>query len=67
MATNTIIISYKKAYQIYKDLNLAQKRVNDRGKSDFEILEDILHHERVELINFSDQNLDPEILVSFLL
>ena len=66
MATNTIIISYKKAYQIYKDLNLAQKRVNDRGKSDFEILEDILHHERVELIDFSDQNLEQERLVSYL-
>ena len=66
MATNTIIISYKKAYQIYQHLNLAQKRAKDRGKSDFEIIEDILHHERVELINFSDQNLDPEILVSFL-
>ena len=66
MATNAIIISYKTTYQIYKELNLAQKRVKDRGKSDFEIIEDILHHERVELINFSDQNLDPEILVSFL-
>ena len=68
MATNTIIIiSYKTTYQIYKQLNLAQKRVKDRGKSDFEIIEDILHHERVELIDFSDQNLDPEILVSSLL
>ena len=66
MATN-VIISYQKAYQIYKQLNLAQKRVQDRGKSDYEIIEDILHHERVELINFSDQNLDPEILVSFFL
>ena len=67
MATNTIIITYQKAYQIYKQLNLSQKRAQDRGKSDFEIIEDILHHERVELIDFSDQNLDPEILVSFLL
>ena len=66
MATN-VIISYQKAYQIYKQLNLVQKRVQDRGKSDYEIIEDILHHERVELINFSDQNLDPEILVSFFL
>ena len=66
MATN-VIISYQKAYQIYKQLNLVQKRVQDRGKSDYEIIEDILHHERVELIDFSDQNLDPEILVSFLL
>ena len=67
MATNAIIITYQKAYQIYKQLNLVQKRVQDRGKSDYEIIEDILHHERVELIDFSDQNLDPEILVSFLL
>ena len=67
MATNAIIIiSYKTAYQIYKQLNLAQKRVKDRGKSDFEIIEDILHHERVELIDFSDQNLEPERLVSSL-
>ena len=67
MATNAIIISYQKAYQIYKQLNLAQKRVQDRGKSDYEIIEDILHHERVELIDFSDQNLEPERHVSFLL
>ena len=69
MATNTeiIIITYQKAYQIYKQLNLTQKRVQDRGKSDYEIIEDILHHERVELIDFSDQNLEPERLVSFLL
>ena len=67
MATNTIIITYKKAYEIYKQLGLAQKRVNDRGKSDYEIIEDILHHERIELIDFSDQSLEPEKLVSFLL
>ena len=67
MATNAIIITYQKAYEIYKQLNLAQKRVQDRGKSNFEIIEDILHHERVELIDFSDQNLEPEILVSSLL
>ena len=65
MATNAIIITYQKAYEIYKQLNLAQKRVQDRGKSDFEIIEDILHHEGVELIKFSDTNLDPERLVSF--
>ena len=67
MATNTIIISYKTTHQIYKQLNLGQKRGKDRGKSDFEIIEDILDHERVELIDFSDQNLDPERLVSSLL
>ena len=66
MATKEIIIiTYQKAYEIYKQLNLAQKRVQDRGKSDFEIIEDILHHEGVELIKFSDENLDPERLVSF--
>ena len=64
MATNAIIITYQKAHQIYKQLNLAQKRVKDRGKSDFELFEDILHHERVELINLSEENLDPEKLVS---
>ena len=64
MATNAIIISYQKAYQIYKQLNLAQKRVQDRGKSDYEIIEDILDHEGIELIKFSDPNLDSEFLVS---
>ena len=48
-------------------LELTKKRQKDQGKSDFEIIEDILHHERVELINFSDQNLDPERLVSSVL
>ena len=48
-------------------LDLTKKRQKDQGKSDFEIIEDILHHERVELVNFSDQNLDPEKLVSSVL
>ena len=61
---NPVIISFKTAYQIFKKLNLNDKRLRDQGKSDFEVIEDILHHERVELINFSDENLDPEILVS---
>ena len=59
-----VIISFKTAYQIFKNLNLNEKRLKDQGKSDFEIIEDILHHERVELINFSDENLDPERNVS---
>ena len=61
---NPVIISFKTAYQIFKKLNLSDKRLRDQGKSDFEVIEDILHHERVELINFSDENLDPERLVS---
>ena len=65
MADNKIvIISFKTAYQIFQKLNLAEKRRSDQGTSDFEVIEDILHHERVELINFSDENLDPEKLVS---
>ena len=69
MAANkpVIIISFKTAHEIFQKLDLAKKRQNQYGTNDFEIVEDILHHERVELINFSDQNLDPEILVSFLL
>ena len=63
-ANNFVIISFKTAYEIFKKLDLATKRQNDYGTSDFEIVENILHHERVELINFSDQNLDPERLVS---
>ena len=64
MATEKIIITFKTAYQVMLKLDLTKKRQKDQGKSDFEIIEDILHHERVELINFSDQNLDPESLVS---
>ena len=63
-ANNFVIISFKTAHEIFKKLDLAKKRQNDYGTSDFEIVETILHHERVELINFSDQNLDPERLVS---
>ena len=58
-----IIITFKTAYQVMLKLDLTKKRQKDQGRSDFEIIEDILHHERVELINFSDQNLDPERLV----
>ena len=65
-ANNSVIISFKTAYEIFKNLDLAKKRQNDYGTSDFEIVKDILHYERVELIDFSDQNLDPERVVSFL-
>ena len=65
MANNKIvIISFKTAYQIFQELDLAKKRKEDQGTSDFEVVGDILHHERVELIDFSDENLDPERLVS---
>ena len=62
---NSRIISFKTAQEVFKNLNLGQKRQVDKGNNDFEIIEDILHHEGVELIKFSDQNLDPERLVSF--
>ena len=67
MAANNpvIIISFKTAHEVFKKLDLAKKRQVNYGTNDFEIVEDILHHERVELINFSDENLDPERLVSF--
>ena len=61
-----IIITFKTAYQVMLKLDLTKKRQKDQGKSDFEIIEDILHHERVELIDISDQSLEPERLVSFL-
>ena len=61
---NSVIISFKTAYQIYQKLDVAEKRQKEQGKSDFEVIEDILHHERVELIDLSDKNLDPERLVS---
>ena len=64
-ANNSKIISFKTAYQIFKNFDLGQKRQLDKGNNDFEIIEDILHHEGVELIKFSDQNLDPTRIVSF--
>ena len=65
--TEIIIITFKTAYQIYKDLDLNKKRQLDKGTSDYNIIEEILHHERVDLINFDDKNLDPERLVSSVL
>ena len=62
--TERIILTFKTAYQIYKELDLNKKRQLDRGASDYEIIEEILNHERVHLINFGDHNLDPERLVS---
>ena len=65
MATSEkIIIDFKTAYQIIKNLDLAQKRQKNEI-TDYDIIVEILYHERVELINFSDENLDPEKLVSF--
>ena len=66
MAANKIVkISFQEAYQVMKDQNLIEKRQNDQGKSDKEIVEDILHHHGVELINPLDENLDPEKSVSY--
>ena len=62
---NPTIISFKTAQEVFKNLNLGQKRQLDKGNNDYEIIEDILHHEGVELIKFSDQNLDPTRIVSF--
>ena len=61
---NSKIISFKTAQEVFKNLNLGQKRQLDKGNNDYEIIEEILHHEGVELINFSDKNLDPDKLVS---
>ena len=62
--TEKIIINFKTAYQIIKDLNLAQKRQKDEI-TDYDIIVEILYHERVELIDFNEENLDPKKLVSF--
>ena len=65
MAENNYkIISFKTAQEVFKNLNLGQKRQVDKGNNDYDIIEEILHHEGVELINFSDKNLDPDKLVS---
>ena len=63
MATERIIITFKTAYQLIQDLDLAKKRQKDEI-TDYNIIEEILYHERVELIDFSDENLDPEKKVS---
>ena len=62
---NSVLISFKTAHQVFQELELNKKRQKDQGTSDYEIIEDILYHERVELIKFSDENMDPERLVSF--
>ena len=65
MAANKIVkISFQEAYQFMKDQNFIEKRRIDQGKSDKEIVEDILLHYGVELINPFDENLDPEKSVS---
>ena len=64
MATENIIIDFKTAYQIIKNLNLAQKRQKNEI-TDYDIIVEILYHERVELIDLSNENLDPDKLVSF--
>ena len=46
-----------------QDLDLAKKRQKNEI-TDYDIIVEILHHERVELINLSEENLDPEKLVS---
>ena len=64
MATEKIIINFKTAYQLMQDLDLAKKRQKNEI-TDYDIIVEILHHERVELIDLSDENLDPDKLVSF--
>ena len=65
--TEKIILTFKTAYKIYKELDFNKKRQLDKGDSDYQIIEEILHHERVELIDFGDKNLDTESLVSSVL
>ena len=50
MTTEIVIITFKEAFKLYKDLDLHTKRQRDNGKSDFEIVQDILHHQRIELV-----------------
>ena len=64
MATKNVIITFQKAYQFMKNQSLTTKRQLDKGSSDYEIIEDILDHEGIELIKFSDPNLDSEFIVS---
>ena len=49
-----------------QDLDLAKKRQKNEI-TDYDIIVEILHHERVELIDLSNENLDPDKLVSFYL
>ena len=65
MATEKVIINFKTAYQLMQDLDLAKKRQKNEI-TDYDIIVEILHHERVELIDLSDENLDPDKLVSFI-
>ena len=48
-----------------KNQSLTSKRQLDKGNTDYEIIEDILDHEGIELIKFSNPNLDSETLVSY--
>ena len=50
MSTEIVIITFKEAFKLFKDLDLHTKRQKDNGKSDFEIVETILHHQRIELV-----------------
>ena len=66
MTTETIIISFIDAFKVFKDLDLHSKRQKDSGKSDYEIVQDILYHQRIELVKLETVE-DPELAVSFIL
>ena len=57
MTTEIVIITFKEAFKLFKDLDLHTKRQKDNGKSDYEIVQDILYHRRIELVKV--ENLDP--------
>ena len=66
MTTEIVIITFKEAFKLFKDLDLHTKRQRDNGKSDFEIVQEILYHQRIELVKL--ETLDPgKKLVSFIL
>ena len=66
MTTEIIIITFQEAFKLFKDLDLHTKRQKDNGKSDFEIVQDILYHRRIELVKV--ENIEPgKKLVSFIL
>ena len=65
MTTEIIIITFQEAFKLFKDLDLHTKRQKDNGKSDFEIVQDILYHRRIELVKV--ENIEPgKKLVSFI-
>ena len=62
---NLNTITNEEAFTQYKDLNLAEERRKSNGRNDFDLLRQLLQSFDIKLIEFSNENLSPNVKVCY--